>query len=47
LPSHLQAFKAYHELKLSEPRTDDRLPPLENFLADLRDWEEKKKQEKA
>jgi hypothetical protein len=35
LPSEDLARKAYDSLKLSEPRLDDRLPPLTLYLEDL------------
>ena len=35
LPSELLARKAYDSLKLSQPRSDDRLPPLTLYLEDL------------
>jgi len=37
LPSAERATKAYLELKLSEPRMDEALPPLEDHLIQLRE----------
>ena len=34
LPSEAHAEKAFNQLKLSEPRIDDQLPPLTLFLED-------------
>jgi len=47
LPSDALAGKAYLELKLSEPRVDDQLPPLNIYLQDLKEWEAKKQAEKV
>jgi len=45
-PSEYNAQKAYHELKLSESRSDDRLPPLEDYLKEYTEWKSKKTEEK-
>jgi uncharacterized protein (DUF1330 family) len=37
LPSAEMAQKAYNQTKLSEPREDDKLPPLNLYLQDLRE----------
>jgi len=36
------AAKAYEELKLSEPRSSDRLPPLETYVKQKREMDLKK-----
>ena len=47
LPSAEQAAKAYFELKLSEPRVDDCLPPLNDYLQELKAHEQKMKEKQA
>ena len=47
LPSAEMAQKAYYQTKLSEPREDDRLPPLNLYLQDLRELEKREAEKKA
>jgi hypothetical protein len=45
-PSSDLAKLAYFELKLSEPREDEKLPPLNLYLQDLREMEKREKERK-
>ena len=45
-PSVDMAKLAYFELKLSEPREDEKLPPLNLYLQDLREMEKREKEKK-
>lgn len=45
-PSEKHSKQAYQDLKLSEARMDDQLPPLENYLQDLRESQNNEQKKK-